>query len=58
MFRIYVLGAALAALLAAGCSTTPQTAAPAKASASFAVIPPKYGFVNATAQELALKPIP
>jgi ABC-type molybdate transport system substrate-binding protein len=40
MFRVYILGAALAALLAAGCSTTPPTAAPAQASAAFAVIPP------------------
>lgn len=40
MFRVYILGAALAALLAVGCSTTPPTAAPAQASAAFAVIPP------------------
>ncbi len=40
MSRVDLLGAALGAFLAAGCSTAPQAAAPAPASAAFAAIPP------------------
>jgi len=38
--RACVLGAVLAALLAGGCSSAPQSAAPGRTSAAFAVIPP------------------
>jgi len=39
MSRDYLLGAALAAVLASGCSSTPQSAAPAQTNATFTVIP-------------------